>query len=50
MWFPFAGVQGLTGIAGLKADSVITYQQSETTTWDKWVADHPCSKFMKEPY
>ena len=46
MWYHFAGKNGLTGITGQYAGRFLPELVASRVRWNRWVADHPDSKFM----
>ncbi len=50
LWYPFPDTGGLTAISGPHKDLFLPLLESTPTTWDKWHAEHPESKYMRYPY
>ena len=47
LWYHLEGTDGLTCISGKFKDRVLPEFQSTFTRWNRWVAEHPDSKFLK---
>ncbi len=48
LWYHLNGTDGLTGIAGTYADSVLSEYPSLFTRWSTWLVDNPTSKFLRQ--
>jgi len=49
LWFPLIGSSGKTqfrSISGHFRDRELSHIPATVTTWEKWVADHPDSKYL----
>ena len=45
LWYHLSGTQAQTGIAGARADQVLTELPSAYVAWRDWVAQHPGTKY-----